>query len=115
MVLVDLVSPILTQVCNFIDTSPGCVYQGKDIRTGLKVALKIGSTGQSLSRLDHEFKVYTSITGSTGTSPVLWYGKEGPYDVIVLEYLGVSLGDLIKEKVLDCGKVFSYASQMVCP
>jgi len=54
-----------------------------------------------------------NIAGSVGTSSVLWYGREGMYEVIVLEYLGNSLGDLINEKLFDHGKVFSYASQMV--
>jgi len=54
-----------------------------------------------------------SITGSTGTSLVLWYGKEGPYEVIVLEQLGNSLSDLINKEQLEYGRVFSYASQMV--
>ena len=54
-----------------------------------------------------------SIAGSTGTSSVLWYGKEGLFEVIVLEYLGNSLGDLINEQKFDSGKAFLYASQMV--
>ena len=49
-----------------------------------------------------------------GTSPVLWYGKEGLYEVIVLEYLGSSLRDLINEQKLDSEKAFMCASQMVC-
>jgi casein kinase 1 len=112
---VDLVSATLTQICSLrvIDTSLGSVYLGKDIRTGAEVALKIGGTGQSPLRLKHEYTVYTSIAGSTGISPVLWYGKEGPYEVIVLNNLGKSLGDLVGEDQFDCGKVFLYASQMV--
>jgi serine/threonine protein kinase len=58
--------------------------------------------------------VYTRIAGCTGTSPVLWYGKEGLYEVIVLEYLGNSLGDLINEKKFNSGGAFLCASQMVC-
>ena len=115
MVLVDLVSPALAQVHHFIDTSLGSVYLGRDIKTGADVALKIGGAGQLPSRLNHEYNVYRSIAGSTGTSSVFWYGKEGPYDVIVMEYLGDSLGSIIENR-LDCGntgKVFAYASQMV--
>jgi len=112
-VLVDLVSPILPQVHHYIDTSPGSVYLGKDIRMEAKVALKIGNPDQSPSGLSHEYNIYTSIAGSTGTSPVLWYGKEGRYEVIVLEHLGKSLGNLINEDQIDDGEVFSYASQMV--
>jgi len=94
--------------------SLGSVYLGRDIRTGAEVALKIGGMGRSPSGLNHEYNVYLNIAGSTGTSSVLWYGKEGWYQVIVLEHLGNSLGDLVNEKRLDCEKVFSCASQMVC-
>ena len=94
--------------------SLGSVYLGRDIRTGAKVALKIGSMGPLPSGLNHKHNVYLNIAGSTGPSLVLWYGKEGWHQVIILEYLGNSLGDLVNEKCLDCEKVFSYALQMVC-
>jgi len=80
---------------------------------GAEVALKIGDTGQSPSQLKHEYTVYTSIASSAGISPVLWYGKEGTYEVIILNNLGKSLGDLIDKDQFDSGKVFLYALQMV--
>lgn len=82
--------------------------------TGGDVALKIGCAGSSRSGLNYEYKVYTSITGGAGISPALWYGKEGLHEVIVLEYLGHSLGDLINEQKFNSEKAFLYASQMVC-
>ena len=93
--------------------SLGTIYLGRDIRTGAEVALKIGSVSQSPLGLNHEYNVYSSIAGSTGTLSVLWYGKEGQYEVIILDHLGNSLGDLANKKQLDCEKVFSYVSQMV--
>ena len=45
---------------------------------------------------------------------VLWYGKEDVYEVIILEYLGNSIGDLVDEEKFNSGKAFLYASQMVC-
>ena len=66
------------------------------------------------STLHHEYNVYTSIAGSVGTSTVLWFGREDVYEVIVLEYLGNPIDDLIDEEKLDSGKAFLYASQMVC-
>jgi casein kinase 1 len=81
--------------------------------TGSDVALKMGHRCSLPSRLSHEYDVYTTIAGSTGISQVLWYGKEGVYEVIVLEYLGTSLGDLIDQLKFDHGKTFSYATQMV--
>ncbi len=80
---------------------------------GADVALKIGHGGQSPSGLSHEYSVYVAIAGSTGISPVHWYGKEGKYEIIVLEHLGTSLDDLISKQKLDYRKTSLYASQMV--
>jgi hypothetical protein len=90
------------------------VYFGKDIRTGAEIALKIGWSDHSSPRLRHEYNVYTQIAGGAGISPVHWYGKEGPYEVIVMNHLGTSLGDLISGGQVDHGKIFQYAPQMVC-
>jgi hypothetical protein len=48
-----------------------------------------------------------------GFSPVYWYGKEGRHEVIVLEYLGASLDDLVATQQLDHLETFFFASQMV--
>jgi len=45
--------------------------------------------------------VYTNIAGCTCTSSVVWYGKEDVYEVINLEHLGNSLGELINKQKLD--------------
>ena len=44
---------------------------------------------------------------------MLWYGKEDVYEVIVLDHLGTSLGDLVDWPKFDHRKIFSYATQMV--
>ncbi len=77
------------------------------------VALKIGHRCNLPSRLSHEYNVYAIIASSRGISQVLWYGKEGRYEVIVLDYLGTSLGDLIDQLKFDHGKTFLYTTQMV--
>src|SRR5260221_13062932 len=104
----------MTSVSQISYASPGSVYLRRGIRTGGDVAIKIGYTGLQSSRLVHEYQVYTRIAGCTGTCPVLWYGKEDLYEVMVLEYLGKSLGDLIDEQRPNSGKAFFCASQMVC-
>ena len=90
------------------------MYLGRDIKTEDYVALKIGHIGSSPSKLSYEYDIYTTLSGSTGISEVLWYGKEGLHEIIVLEYLGTSLGDLISKRQFDPKKAFLYASQMVC-
>ena len=57
--------------------------------------------------------MYTTISGSAGIPEVLWYGKEGLCEVIVLEYLGTSLGDQVKSRQFERKMTFLYASQMV--
>jgi casein kinase 1 len=108
---VYLVSP--TQVRLILLTFLGSVFLGKDILTENEVALKIGHAGSSTLKLSYEHDVYKTISGSAGTSRVLWYGKEGTHEIIVLEYLGASLGNLISERRFDSTRIFSYASQMV--
>jgi hypothetical protein len=100
--------------CTFL-ISIGYVYLGKDIKTEADVALKIGHTNCSPSRLTHEYNMYEAVAGSTGISSVLWYGKEGQSEVIILYHLGTSLGDLIRKQQFDHERTFLYASQMVCP
>ena len=81
---------------------------------GSDVALKIGHGCDLPSRLSHKYNVYATIAGSRGISQVLWYGKEGGYKVIILDYLRTSLGNLIDQLKFDHRKTFSYATQMVC-
>jgi hypothetical protein len=104
----------LTRVGHIFLSFLGSVYLGKDIRTGAEVALKIGHADHLPSRIGHEYNVYQKTAGSTGISPVLWYGKEGPFEVIVLDHLGTSLGDLVNAQQLDLMQTFFFASQMVC-
>ncbi|KAH9010858.1 kinase-like domain-containing protein [Lactarius hengduanensis] len=66
----------------------GSVYQGRDIKTGNEIALKIGRADHLSSRLSHEYNVYTTLAGGAGISQVHWYGKEGAHEVIILEHLG---------------------------
>jgi hypothetical protein len=81
--------------------------------TGADVALKIGHARRSPSSLSHECSMYTTIAGTKGISQVLWYGKEGIYEVLVLDHLGTSLGNLVGQLEFDHGKTFLYATQMV--
>ncbi|KAH9170863.1 kinase-like domain-containing protein, partial [Lactarius sanguifluus] len=93
--------------------SLGSIYLGRDIKTGTKISPKIGHADYSSLRLNHEYNMYMTLAGSAGISQVHWYGKEGSHEVIVLEHLGTSLGDLISEQQVDHCKAFLYASQML--
>ena len=95
-------------------SSLGSVYLGRDIRTKVEIAVKIGRADDPSSRLRHEYDVYTEVAGGLGIPPVRWYGKEGRYEVIVMDHLGTSLDDLVSEGQIDQEKIFLYATQMVC-
>ena len=80
---------------------------------GTEVAVKIGLEDNS-SKLRHENQVYMPVCGSVGISAVCWYGKEGQYEVLVLDHLGTSLDKLINGQEINHERIFQYASQMVC-
>ena len=81
---------------------------------GIEIAVKIEREHDS-SKLSHENGVYAAIAGGSSISPVHWYGKEGQHEVIVLDHLETSLDNLISGQQVDHGRIFQYASQMVCP
>ena len=108
-----LVHSTLTQVQYTFLSLLESVYLGKDIKMRVEVALKIGQVEHSPSKLSYEYKVYIVLAGSLGIAEVCWYGKEGIYEDIALEYLRTSLDDLICEHLLSIRKTFLYASQMV--
>lgn len=54
-------------------------------RIEAEITVKIGHADDSSSRLRHEYNVYTEIAGGTGIPPVHWYGKEGQYEVIIMD------------------------------
>ncbi|KAH8989312.1 kinase-like protein [Lactarius deliciosus] len=91
----------------------GSVYLGRDIRIGTEIALKIGRADHLPSRLSHEYDVYSALGACAGVTPVHWYGKEGLYEVIILDHLGTSLGDLIDEEQVEQSKTFQYTCQML--
>lgn len=99
-------------VCD-IQIGIGSVYLGKDIMTERDVALKLEVAQDSSSRLKHEYSVYQAISGLPRISKVYWYGKEGPYRVIVLDRLGKTLEEIVRTSMLDNHAVFTYAMQMV--
>ena len=107
-----LVGLTLTQIRYSFLSFLGSVYLGRDIRTGAEIAVKIGCADHT-SRLSREYDVYTAIGDSIGISPPRWYGKEGQYEVLILDHLGTSLDDLIRGQLVDSRKIFQYASQMV--
>ncbi|KAF9523034.1 kinase-like domain-containing protein [Crepidotus variabilis] len=55
------------------------------------------------SPLKQESKIYKTLMGGTGVPWIMWSGKQGDYNVMVIDLLGPSLEDLFKK----CNRSFS--------
>ncbi|XP_033736588.1 casein kinase I-like [Pecten maximus] len=71
----------------------GKIYVGTDRYTGEVVAIKVQHPWRGRTNLRHEYEVYTELQGGIGIPKVLWFGRDGRYDVMVMELLGTSLED----------------------
>ena len=60
--------------------------------------------------------MYKTLAGAPGVPAVYWFGNEGDYNVMVLEYLGPSLEDLFNRcsRKFTLKTVLVLADQMVC-
>jgi len=72
----------------------GDIYLGTNINTGIEVAIKLESAKSRHPQLAYEYKVYRILAGGVGVPNVYWFGKEGDYNVMVMDILGPSLEDL---------------------
>lgn len=72
----------------------GDIYLGTNINSGEEVAIKLESMKTRHPQLAYEYKVYRILAGGVGIPNVHWFGKEGDYNVMVLDILGPSLEDL---------------------
>ena len=64
------------------------------------------------ARLSHEHSVYNALHNAAGIPSMHWYGREDPYNVLILDRLGLTLEELIS-KSCDIDLIFSYVNQMV--
>jgi hypothetical protein len=85
---------------------------GKDIRTKREVALKLEVAQDSSSNLAHEHRIYQALAGLPGIPRAHWYGREGPYHVIVLDRLGSTFEE-IGQMSIETSVLFTYSCQMV--
>ena len=71
----------------------GEIFSGKDTKTGRHVALKFASKKDRSLQLLKECKVYRSLNGALGFSPVHHFGEHASSSVLVLDLLAASLED----------------------
>jgi casein kinase I family protein HRR25 len=84
----------------------GTVFVGVHTIAGKEVAIKLEpaiSSSRHNSPLKQESKIYKTLMGGTGVPWIMWSGKQGDYNVLVLDLLGPSLEDLFKM----CNRHFS--------
>merc|ERR1711933_186249 len=69
---------------------------------GEEVAIKLESVKTRHPQLAYEYKVYRILAGGVGIPNVRWFGREGDFNVMVMDILGPSLEDLFNY----CGRRF---------
>ena len=90
--------PVLTLGSNL-----GTVFLGVHTVAGKEVAIKLEPAVTKNSPLKQESKIYKTLMGGTGVPWIMWSGKKGDYNVLVIDLLGPSLEDLFK----TCDRRFS--------
>ena len=94
----------------------GTVFLGVHTIAGKEVAIKVESAHQKNSLIKRESKIYKSLMGGPGVPWLMWSGKHGDYNAMVIDLLGPSLEDLFR----TCNRTFSLktvlllADQLVC-
>ncbi|KAI0363706.1 kinase-like protein [Pilatotrama ljubarskyi] len=81
----------------------GTVYQGVHTVAGKEVAIKLEPAVAKSSPLKQESKIYKTLMGGPGVPWINWSGKQGDYNVMVIDLLGPSLEDLFRM----CNRHFS--------
>jgi hypothetical protein len=71
------------------------------------VAIKFEAQGSPHPLLRHEYKVYRELRDCIGFCNIYYFGIQGPYNVMVMDLLGLSLHDLLvkcggKRTNVDC-------------
>ena len=83
--------------------SHGVVYVGTDLDTKENVAMKMERVDATHGHLYHEYRVYRAISGTTGIPKARWYGTDTVHLILVMDFLGPTLGELF----MLCGHKFS--------
>jgi casein kinase I family protein HRR25 len=90
-----------------IHNSQGTVFVGVHTIAGKEVAIKLepatDKNNNINSPLRQESKIYKTLMGGTGVPWIMWSGRQGDYNVMVIDLLGPSLEDLFKM----CNRHFS--------
>ena len=92
----------LTSVLVFLIRT-GTVFQGVHTIAGKEVAIKLEPAIARSSPLKQESKIYKTLMGGPGVPWIMWSGRKGDYNVMVIDLLGPSLEDFFRM----CNRYFS--------
>ncbi|KAF8152349.1 kinase-like protein [Crassisporium funariophilum] len=81
----------------------GTVFLGVHTVAGKEVAIKLEPAIAKHSPLKQESKIYKTLMGGPGVPWIMWSGRQGDYNVMIIDLLGPSLEDLFKK----CNRHFS--------
>jgi len=87
----------------------GDIYLGTNIVGGDEYAIKLEAKKSRHPQLAYEYKVYCILAGGVGIPNVYWFGREGDYNVLVMDILGPSLEDLFN----FCSRRFTMKSVLM--
>ena len=82
---------------------------------GKEVAIKVEPAKSKHSMLKQESRIYKTLMGGPGVPWMMWSGKQGDYNIMVIDLLGPSLEDLFRicNKHFSLKTVLLLADQMV--
>ncbi|CAO3677959.1 unnamed protein product [Rhizopus stolonifer] len=72
----------------------GEIYLGTNFISGEDIAVKLENVRAAHPQLEYEARVYKTLAGGVGIPFVRWYGREGDFNVLVMDLLGPSMEDL---------------------
>lgn len=93
----------------------GDVFLGVDVTSDNEVAVKLEPAHADHGQLEREANVYEDLAGSAGVARLRWHGREGEYNALVLDRLGLSLEDLFElcQRRFSLKTVLLLAGQMI--
>ena len=93
----------------------GSIYQGSNVRTREKVAIKMEPTNSEQKSLKNETRVYQYLNGCRGIPNIRWFGTDSNATYMVIDLLGPSLTQMIKneQENLSLVSIAKIAVQMI--
>ncbi|KAI6046822.1 kinase-like domain-containing protein [Pisolithus marmoratus] len=88
------------------------VYCAQDIITKQVIAIELEPiVDKAASHLEHKYMVLDQLLGGTGLPQPLWFGREGLYCIMVLNYLSPSLDEVVQVSP-DGGLVLGHVAEL---